>query len=145
MGSTKARALANAVATLDLADILEEVFDDVSEQIIDLQKEQLRSGVDAKGLPMPKYAEETIKAKEEKGIIVEHGRYTLFEDGDFYSGIFSSNGMGILELSSTDYKTEMLIEEYGKDIFGFNNDSIEKLKEIVVPLVKKKITLKLKI
>ena len=53
--------------------------------------------------------------------------------------------MGILELSSSDYKTEMLIEEYGKDIFGFNNDSIEKLKEIVVPLVKEKITLKLKI
>lgn len=145
MGSTKARALANAVATLDLADILEEVFDDVSEQIIDLQKEQLRSGIDAKGLPMPKYAEDTIKAKEDKGIIVEHERYTLFEEGDFYSGIFSSNGMGILELSSSDYKTEMLIEEYGKDIFGFNNDSIEKLKEIVVPLVKEKITLKLKI
>ena len=145
MGSTKARALANAVATLDLADILEEVFDDVSEKIVDLQKEQLRSGIDAEGLHMPKYAENTIKAKEEKGIIVEHGRYTLFEDGGFYSGIFSSNGMGILELSSSDYKTEMLIEEYGKDIFGFNNDSIEKLKEIVVPLVKEKITLKLKI
>ena len=70
MGSTKARALANAVAILNLADILEEVFDDVSEQIVDLQKEQLRSGIDAKGLPMPKYAEDTIKAKEDKGIIV---------------------------------------------------------------------------
>ena len=66
MGSTKARALANAVATLDLADILEEVFDDVSEQIVDLQKEQLRSGIDAKGTFMPKYEENRLGAVEEE-------------------------------------------------------------------------------
>ena len=145
MGSTKARALANAVATLDLADILEEVFDDVSEQIIDLQKEQLRSGIDAKGKFMPDYHPLTIMKKKEMGVVLEHKGVILFDEGDFYSGIFKGANKGVLSLSSIDFKTEMLINRYGKDIFGFNNDSIEKLKEIVVPLVKEKITLKLKI
>ena len=67
MGSTKARALANAVAILNLADILEEVFDDVSEQIVDLQKEQLRSGIDAKGRLMPDYHPLTIMKKKRNG------------------------------------------------------------------------------
>ena len=145
MGSTKARALANAVATLDLADILEEVFDDVSEQIVDLQKEQLRSGIDAKGTLMPDYHPLTIMKKKEMGVSFEHKGVILFDDGDFYSGIFKGANKGVLSLFSIDYKTEMLINRYGKDIFGFNNDSIEKLKEIVVPLVKEKITLKLNI
>lgn len=145
MGSTKARALANAVAILDLADILEEVFDDVSEQIVDLQKEQLRSGIDAKGRLMPDYHPLTIMKKKEMGVTLEHKGIILFDEGDFYSGIFKGSNKGVLSLFSIDYKTEMLINRYGKDIFGFNNDSIEKLKEIVVPLVKEKITLKLKI
>lgn len=79
------------------------------------------------------------------GVTLEHKGVILFDEGDFYSGIFKGSNKGVLSLFSIDYKTEMLINRYGKDIFGFNNDSIEKLKEIVVPLVKEKITLKLKI
>lgn len=133
------------IESLDLFQIFQEVILEMKEQIIDLNTEgQLfRKGIDSTGdkLPLP-YAPMTIAIKRSKGQPID--RITLLDEGSFYRGWFLKFiNKNTFTLSSLDNKTEKLISEWGSEIFGLTQESIEFLqpefKERFVEKVRAKI------
>ena len=139
--------LALRVKNLSVHDMLHELSEhkDFMDFIIELNtKNQLyEMGVNSKGESIGDYSIKTIGIKEEKGQITDH--VTLNDTGAFYES-FSVvlNSSFDFEISANVIKdTSNLIEDWGKEILGLNEDSLKllrvKVKEILIPYVKKTI------
>lgn len=139
--------LALRVKSLSVHDMLHELSEhkDFMDFIIELNtKNQLyEMGVNSKGESIGDYSIKTIGIKEEKGQITDH--VTLNDTGAFYES-FSVvlNSSFDFEISANVIKdTSNLIEDWGKEILGLNEDSLKllrvKVKEILIPYVKQTI------
>jgi len=60
------------------------------------------------------------------------GAIRLFDEGDFYRGFYLTTKKFPFIVFSKDDKTDMLVDEYTEDIFGFTPDSRSKIKEIII-------------
>ena len=60
------------------------------------------------------------------------GSIRLFDEGDFYRGFYLTTKKFPFIVSSKDDKTDMLVDEYTEDIFGFTPGSRSKIKEIII-------------
>ena len=96
----------------------------VSDEAVNLNKEQLLSSTKADGESFKDYSGETLAIKQEKSrFISSTGRLALKDTGDFHSEMFArpqsftDNTVGLF-ISSRDSKTGMLTATYGEDIFG---------------------------
>ena len=71
------------------------------------------------------YSPLTIAIKEEKG--QPTNRVTLRDEGDFESSFYLEVGDRQFEIKASDFKTESLIEKYGRQILGLTDENIAKL------------------
>ena len=65
---------------------------------------------------------------------------SLLDTGAFWSSFFISATGGKLMFDATDSKTQMLVQEYGGQIFGLTDKSKITLAELARPIMYEKIT-----
>jgi hypothetical protein len=135
--------LANRVKSLSVDDLIHELSEhtEFTDLIIELNtKNQLYDkGVDAKGERIGSYSAKTKAIKDSKGEISDH--VTLLDTGQFYESFrVYLSGSNLVITANTIKDTDDLMEKYGKDILGLNEDSLTilrtKAKEILIPYVK---------
>lgn len=71
------------------------------------------------------YTPLTIEIKKEKG--QPTNRVTLRDENDFESSFFLEVGEKQFEIKASDFKTEGLMEKYGRQILGLTNENIAAL------------------
>ena len=112
MALTPRKAVEVAIQTID------------SEYVTELNKEQLFDGEFSDGTPTPDYSPHTIeKKKKSGGFISSNGRIAFRDKGDFFRKMGVKKQKTQLKLFSKDEKSNMLIEEFGEDIFGLNEEN----------------------
>lgn len=90
-------------------------------EILDLNKKQLYEfGHNPLGISIGSYTPKTIAIKKEKG--QPYDRVTLRDTGDFYAAFHLSVDKAGFTISSTDWKTEELLEKYG-NVFGLTEEN----------------------
>jgi hypothetical protein len=131
--------------SINLNQLLSEVFNEavVQQKLIDLNKfDQLFKGVDANNRSLGSYAPSTVQIKREElseGVILPPQSFDniiLRHTGAFWDSIYVDVKRNeIVFKGDTDKGMIDLIREYGKDILGLSDQSIEKIQ----PLLKNKL------
>lgn len=111
-------------------DILADVLLRNRSEVEEIQAEQQRLGQDAEGtfigdLRSPAYA----RNKKARGGIAPFGKVDLRNTGAFQRGINMRIANKAVFLDSNEQKSPDLKEKYGEEIFGLNDESIQKMKE----------------
>jgi len=115
-------------------------IEDTAQQLEEVQRDQMRIGENAEGKDIGKLRNRNYaKRKKAKGGKARFGVADLKNTGDFYDGIIAKVENKIIELTSTDKKTDLLEDKYGEVIFGLNENSKEDYILILVPVVIEKI------
>lgn len=94
---------------------------------VDLNTSQLMEGVDSLGDSLMAYQDPMYAAF--KRTLNARGVTDLNLEGDFHDGFFVKSDKFPLEFSSKDEKTEMLVDKYGKEIFGLSKDNLNEYSE----------------
>lgn len=105
-----------------------------SQKIIELNRslQLFQKGIDSEGNPLKPYSPNTVVFKRQKNQIFKHT--TLKDTGMFYNGFRVIVENNILYITSTDEKTDELMDKYGKNIFGLTRDNrITLFDEIIRP------------
>lgn len=102
----------------------------------DAQKNQLSQGLRRDDMLMPSYSERSVRVYGKPP-----GPIKLYDQGDFYKGIFIDVRGPKFAIESSDIKNTMLQDRYGKDILGLGTDAkteyIQTLQPEFIKLVKK--------
>lgn len=85
----------------------------------------------------PAYTYFTREKKKEKGR--DPDIVTLYDTGAFFRDMFVDVGSDVIEIDSTDYKSEDLKDKYGDKIFGMTRDSKEEYVNEAIPVLVDKI------
>ncbi len=114
----------------EMDDILEDTLLRNKSEIEELQAEQMRVGLDSNGLFIgelrsPSYA----RLKKARGGIAPVGKVDLRNTGAFQRGIKARIANKAVFLDSNESKTPEIKEKYGEEIFGLNEESIQKMRE----------------
>lgn len=128
--------LLQSVLKVNMSREIELALVDSADDFVSAQKEQLASGERSDDTQIfniktgseyysPSYAK--YKSKDSP--------IDLRDQGNFYNGIEATPESEGLNLWSTDSKTEKLVEDYGKEIFGLNAQS----KKTVIPVAGKRL------
>ena len=76
----------------------------------------------------------------EKGLGKIHKPHDdLFETGDFQSAMFMNISSNNVFINSTDWKSELLVEAQGKDIFDLNPENMTIAWDLITPIYNKQI------
>jgi hypothetical protein len=135
--------IANQIKSLSVLDMIHELSEhpEFTDYIIELNtKNQLYDkGVDSLGDRIGSYSAKTKQIKAEKGQITDH--VTLLDTGAFYESFkVFLRGSDLVVSANTIKDTGDLIEKYGKEILGLNEDSLVLLrlraKLILIPYIK---------
>ena len=113
MGFTELNRRLSNISQSTIVEWVEDILNELDGEIEDLNREQLGEGMYATGGFLRNYSYATTEISPHKT-----GRIKLYDEGDFWRSIFASSGMGILEIDATDWKTDMLKEEFGNEILG---------------------------
>lgn len=92
-------------------------------KVIDLNRsfQLFQKGIDSNGNKLLAYRPTTQFIKRQKNQIFKHT--TLKDTGEFYAGFRILIENGFLYITSTDDKTDSLMDKYGKNIFGLTRDN----------------------
>ncbi len=102
--------------------------------LADLNREQLHNGKKGDGSDiLPGYADRTIERKRRDRQPFD--RVTLRDRGNLYEQFTVEFGSEEFTLSADTEYTKYLLSRYGDDIFGLNDDSLEKLREKINPQI----------
>jgi hypothetical protein len=132
--------LKRKIESLDINQVSVDAITKTDAIAADLQVKQQLNGVDAKGKTMPNYSPVSVElyGKPDSPII-------LRDTGAFQRGVFVKAMSDKIVFSSTDDKTKMLEERFGKkgfSILGLNKNSkveyMGDLQPVFVDIVKKK-------
>lgn len=83
------------------------------------------------------YTPLTIRIKEAKGQPTD--RVTLRDEGDFEKSFYLVVGSEQFEIMAEDWKTEQLIQKYGRSILGLTDENIAKIvNNIIYPQLLRK-------
>lgn len=107
------------VQSFDVELALDKIILKHEKEILDLNRNQLYSGIDSKGQSLGEYSPKTVEYKKEKG--QPYDRITLKDEGDFYAGFKIDNTD--YSIASTDFKNEQLTKDFGKDIHGLTKEN----------------------
>lgn len=120
---------------LDVNNLLNEILTSLQDEIIKFNTlDQLfDKGLTTDSKELPAYRPFTVKIKSAKGQRVDH--MTLKDTGDFYAAWFVKMGKDSITLGSADGKAIELDTRYPGGIFGLTDDSLEKLRNFVKPLL----------
>jgi hypothetical protein len=124
-----------SVGSQDIEDMLLKVVVESKNQAIDLNTDQLFSGKDANGQSLGQYRNPNYAAF--KRSLNPAGVVDLKLSGDFYQGFFARTDKFPITFSSTDEKTGELMQKYGTEIFGLNQDSLEEYRQEIKPEIQK--------
>lgn len=103
-----------------------------SDALVDIQSQQMRLGLNSQGQKIGWYRSERYAVfKRDWGSIAPFRVPDLFLHGDFQGGLTVKYDGEKLVFTSTDVKTPKLVDMYGEEIFGLDDDSAEMLKEEV--------------
>ena len=112
----------NNLKTLTPEKITEVAIQEIdNNKVIKLNQDKLVSGFDSEDKPMPNYTKNTIALKKESGgFISPSGKIALKDKGDLFNDMQVFKQPDFMSIFSTDEKYQMLIDRYGKDVFGLN-------------------------
>lgn len=115
--------------TSNIEVIVKEICEKLEDIIVDMNTSQLRDeGINSNSVELPTpYAPLTIEYKLAKGQPVD--RITLYDEGDFQNAFYVRYEPTQFSLWSTDGKTEQLVKEWGKYIFGLTKENLNILIE----------------
>ncbi len=131
--------LSKKTQSLNLIQILEQVLDSMHGKIVILIQEQLAEGKKGDDSLLPKYSPFTIRKKREDSSIIMGERIALIDEGDFWRGMFAVVEGGSIFIDSTDWKSEMLIDRYGEEIYQASRSSLISIVNEVFPEFKKRV------
>lgn len=115
----KVKSFIKKLKAVDILNILDEVLYIHREEILDMNRIQMLEGEDSTGGPLT----------DSHGY---HGpTWDLFETGDFQSKMFIVDQGELFEIDSKDWKSDMLVERLGEDIFGLNKTNTEALRHLI--------------
>ena len=103
---------------------------------LQLNREQLYSGVDSENRSLGVYSLKTILIKEKKQQPTD--RVTLLDTGDFYASLYLVQKEKSLEIDSKDVdqtKVNRLLDVYGENIFGVTEQNKVILRELATPIL----------
>ena len=118
----------------DIPNMVEKIVLSNSQKVIELNRsvQLYQKGVDSYGNKLKPYRPNTIILKKERNQISKHT--TLKDTGMFYNGFKVIMNANYLYITSSDEKTDMLMEKYGKNILGLTKDNeITLYDEIITP------------
>ena len=118
----------------NLDDFILTAIKNTANDLEDVQRDQMQVGENAEGKIIGKLrSADYAKRKKAKGGIAKLGVVDLKNTGDFYDAIFAKVESKFIEISSSDFKTNLLEKKYGDIIFGLNDDYKKIYFEILVP------------
>lgn len=124
--------------TLPESEWMQEIVNDNSEQIEDLNTGQLDQGMDSEGqLITPFYTPFTVQIKKAKG--QEADFVTLKDTGAFRKSFKTDVFADRFQIDATDSKRDELVEKYSKEIFGLTEESQDDLRALFKDELEEKI------
>lgn len=104
------------------------------DELEDIQAAQMQEGLNSDGSTIGRLRSTTYaRFKKAKGGTAPFEAVDLRNTGSFQNKIKAKVIHGGIHLDSTDKKKTELIEKYGVNIFGFNDESKVFIKRIIVP------------
>ena len=114
----------------DLDEITLKAVKTNEKQVLDLNRDQMQSGIKSDGQPIkPEYTRRTKSIKKSKGQPID--RVTLKDTGDFHNSVFASYSANSFMILASDQKTTKLKQKYGRDILGLTDQNIDKTANII--------------
>ena len=103
-------------------------------EILDLNVAQLEVGKDSLGNLLDEYTtDEYAQFKQAIGSKAPFKIADLKLTGDFHSGfVLKYEGATVFNIDSTDEKTEQLKKEWGENIFGLSEESLEQIRPAIL-------------
>jgi hypothetical protein len=106
------------IKKINLNEILKRSLNKTKDKIVEYNIEQLDIGEYSTGKKLPEYSAVSVEVYEK-----QPGSITLYDTGAFYEGINVKTRGDSYLISSSDSKNNMLIDDYGDDIFGLQEGS----------------------
>ena len=126
----------------DWDSLVTNVAREFSDLIVKLNRDQLESGIRADDRNIqPPYTASTIRVKRSKG--QPTNRVTLRDTGDLHRSLFVEFEPGKFSLHFEDEKAPYLLERYGKEVLGLNEESLEQLRQLITQRVAEEVVKKL--
>ena len=122
----------------------QDAIENTREDMILIQQEQMRKGLNADGIPIgfykrQKYAEMKNAMNPLPGL----GIVDLELHGDFKRELFAEVRGEEFIIDSADSKTKFLVDKYTDKAIGLNDDSLDQYAEVVEPVFQEQIKEKL--
>ena len=123
----------NNFRNIDLLGIAQDIVIYDGDLITELQKDQLMYGKDATGEDVAPsyYSDAYAEMKQKMNSRPETGTPDLRLTGEFYNGFYFDHDT--LTVTSSAPITEHLIKKYGKHIFGLNENTVSRYRQIFNP------------
>jgi hypothetical protein len=110
---------------------------DIEKFIVELNQSQLHDRQeDAEGLLLPSYTPFSLMLKKEKFNNASYPtHFTLMDSGDFYNSMKLYLKKEYFTVAGNTIKKNKDLLSYSKNILGLSVDSVEVLKEKIIPLI----------
>ncbi len=105
------------------------ILQKLKEVLIDMNTSQLLEGKDSKGRSLGDYANEVYARLKRSMNPKAGGHVDLYFEGDWQDSFFMEADSFPVMFNASDWKTNMLVQNYGEDIFGITAQNLEKFIE----------------
>lgn len=119
------KGMLEKVRTVNLRAEVPQIILETSQEIVQLNRDQLRQGIKSNGVTLLEYKSfEYAERKHAMNPAPGFGNPDLYLEGDFYRGFqVAKITSRSFDLLSTDSKSDSLEEKYGEKIFGLTQKS----------------------
>lgn len=107
------KGLLRKVESMNTDKVIDSAFDQTLTDLVGLNQDRMLAGVRSDGSEMPHYSNRSVTEFGK-----EPGPIRLFDTGIFQESISVKRSGNVLTTISTDSKNDMLVKEYGPEIFG---------------------------
>ena len=123
IASTLAEILSKRIKQINIERAIKESIEAHSNEIADLNTEQLNKGLKADGGTTGDYANIGYKGRLRP--------VDLYDTGDFHKSIHAKAFKKAFEIVATDEKTDKLQDRYGDDILGLTDQNVTEAGQII--------------
>jgi len=99
------------------------------EILIDFNTSQLMSGKNSKGQSLGDYASDSYAKLKRSMNPKANGHVDLYFEGDWQESFFLEAQSFPVLFNASNWKTNLLVTNYGEDVFGIDEDNLEKFIE----------------
>lgn len=131
---------------IDVVGLFDNVLEGHLEQIADLNREQLNKGLRADGTSMSDYRNSAaneiyIDDKIERGVYDQsiYPAMNFYDKGGFQKGIKAKLTLFDVEITSSDWKADKLDAMANGEALGITEDSLETVREDILPEFQEKL------